>query len=426
MKLTNLTIAVTTAILLPAIANAKPPEPEPGKRWVLNNAYSDEFNGNSLDKTKWRDKHRTWKGRPPAMFEPATVSVKNGSMQIKNQMMKKPNAKYSIAGGAVQSLNPTAYHGYYESKFKASRLNMSTTFWLSSHKGYPLEGKNHLGQSCDFDNWSMELDIVEAVGGVIDKAFGANFRTGMQYNTHVWYRGCDKKVKGKQRFSKGANVAEGDGTQAFNNKLPKGEEVWQNFNTYAAWWKNENEVKFYLNDGFAGHIDVDTTLMEKPYSQPMQMQLLTETYDWGRPLPTPEQLANDAINTSYYDWVRSYYYAGVNDDVTQELPVEGKPADVFKESVRIKQSHVTLNNLHFSYLYEADEDVNAEITLTKGKTTLFSKKVSLKAGYGHIEDVITQNFAAKFDKTDLVISLYDQAGKKVAANKAYKIKLNAK
>ena len=30
--------------------SAKPPEPELGKRWVLNNAYSDEFNGKSLDK----------------------------------------------------------------------------------------------------------------------------------------------------------------------------------------------------------------------------------------------------------------------------------------------------------------------------------------------------------------------------------------
>ncbi|MGJ8692078.1 MAG: hypothetical protein ACSHW0_06315 [Thalassotalea sp.] len=416
-----LTLAISSVLGAMSVA-AKPPEPEEGKRWVINNAYSDEFNSSSLDKTKWLDKHRTWKGRPPAMFEPSTVSLSNGNMQIKNQMMDKPNKKYTIAGGAVQSIGQTAYHGYYESRFKASRLNMSTTFWLSN-RNVPYEGKNHLGQDCDNDGWSMELDIVEAVGGVIDKPFGVNFRKGMQYNTHVWYSGCEKKSR--SRFSKGANVAEGDGSEAFNNQLPDGEEVWQNYNTYAAWWKNENEVKFFLNDGFAGNIAVDTTLLEKPYSRPMSMQLLTETYDWGRPLPTPEQLGDDSINTSYYDWVRSYYYVGVEQDAKQQLERVGKADNIFEEAVRVKKHTLIRNKLEFSYLYESDEDTVAEIIINKGNKKVFSKKVKLKAGYGHVKDQLELDYAMMFDKAELTINLLAK-GDIIASSTPKKIKVNVK
>ena len=423
MKLVNKSIILTTSLLMSSYVTAKPPEPEPGKRWVLNNAYSDEFNGNSLDKTKWRDKHKSWRGRPPAIFDPKAVEINNGKLEITNSMLDKPDGKYTIAGGAVQSLNQTAYHGYYESRFKASRINMSTTFWLSNDN-IPFEGNNHLGQNCARDRWSMELDIVEAVGGVMDQSWTQSFRDGMQYNTHVWYSGCEKNSR--NRFSKGANVAEGDGTQAFNNKLPKGEEVWQNYNTYAAWWKNENEVDFYLNDNFAGHIKVDTTLLAKPYNRPMQMQMLTETYDWGRPLPTAEELANKKINTSYYDWVRSYYYADVSEEVKQELPLSGTPADIFTESVQIKKVQFIANKIAFSYLYESDEDVTAKISVIKDKETVLAKTVNLKAGYGHVEDTLELAFAAQFDNTNLVIKLYNQNNEKITASKAYKLKLNVK
>lgn len=411
-------IATTSAI-------AKPPEPELGKRWVINNAYSDEFNGNSLDKKKWRDKHNSWKGRAPAMFDPSTVSVNNGSMQIKNKLLDKPKGKFTIGGGAVQSIDNSAYHGYYESRFKASRLNMSTTFWLSGGERVAVQGKNHLGQSCDDDSYGMELDIVEAVGGVIDKPFGVKFRTAMQYNTHVWYRGCDKTQKRAMRFSKGANAAEGDGTNSFSNKLSDDKEVWQDFNTYAAWWKNENNVTFYLNNNFAGHIEIDTSVAEKPYSQPLQMQMVTETYDWARPLPTPSELANDQINTSYYDWVRSYYYVDVNMEEDQLLERIGKADDIFKESATIKKTKLIRNRLEFSYLYETDENLVAQLIIKKNKKVIFSKKVNLKAGYGHVADQISLAKTMDFDKTQFQVNLI-LANNEVVSSVPVNLKVNVK
>lgn len=374
-----------SVILLPCVFSAAvyalPPEPEVGQRWAVNYAFSDEFNGETLDQRKWRDHHRSWKGRPPAKFDPSTVSLNKGFLQIKNKKLEKADGKYSIAGGAVQSIEPTAYHGYYEAKFKASRINMSTTFWLSTHKSQPLEGKNHLGQTCENDRWSQELDIAEAVGGEIDKAFGRYFRTQMQYNTHVWYRGCQKERIG---FSKGANVAEGDGSTPANNKLPNGSEVWQGVNTYAAWWKNENEVDFYLNDNFSGRVQVDTQLLEKPYRQPMQMQMLTETYNWATPYPTDAELANDQINTSYYDWVRSYFYLPVDKQAEQALSRDPEQ-DIFTESVKIKHAQIVLNRLNLSFLYQSDEDIKVQVRVKdKGsEKTLLEKVEPLLAGYGH-------------------------------------------
>jgi len=37
----------------------------------------------------------------------------------------------------------------------------------------------------------------------------------------------------------------------------------------------------------------------------MYMHLVTETYNWEDP-PSDEELLNDDINTTYYDWVRSF------------------------------------------------------------------------------------------------------------------------
>ena len=49
----------------------------------------------------------------------------------------------------------------------------------------------------------------------------------------------------------------------------------------------------------------DTTYSKTPFDRPMYMHLVTETYNWEAP-PTEEELLNDEINTSYYDWVRAY------------------------------------------------------------------------------------------------------------------------
>ncbi|MEM6964152.1 MAG: family 16 glycosylhydrolase [Bacteroidota bacterium] len=247
-----------------------PTAPE-GFHWELNPKFSDEFNGKTLDKSKWHDRSPYWvNGRPPATFRASTVSVKDGTLQIKNQPLVPATDKYNIAGGAVASVSKNAFYGYYEAKMKASGISMSSTFWM---KNKPVNN--------DCPREQDELDIVEAVG--MQKR-GGDFNTTRRANTHIFRWDCKGE---KEVLSKGG-------------KAPMSPPASEAFHTFGCWWVDANTIKFYLD----GEHQFTVTPKE-PFERPMFMHLVTETYNWEDP-PTVEELLNDEINTTYYDWVRSY------------------------------------------------------------------------------------------------------------------------
>jgi beta-porphyranase len=72
---------------------AQPPAPT-GYKWIKNNIFSDEFNGTSIDTAKWYARSPYWKnGRPPATLREENVSVKNGSLQIKDVVLSPPEGR---------------------------------------------------------------------------------------------------------------------------------------------------------------------------------------------------------------------------------------------------------------------------------------------------------------------------------------------
>ena len=56
--------------------------------WVRNEALSDEFEGTTLDSSKWRPEYPGWKGRQPARFCPHNVTVSDGKLRL--TMRKEP------------------------------------------------------------------------------------------------------------------------------------------------------------------------------------------------------------------------------------------------------------------------------------------------------------------------------------------------
>ena len=274
---------------LTALLVAQPPKPPEGKRWMYNEELSDEFNGTELDQDKWHDHHPYWVGRPPAIFLPSQVSLKDGYLQIKNRKLDSDTvvtfwngstATYSIAGGAIVSKNISAHYGYYECSMKASKIRMSSTFWMAS-RGFPGP------DPCSQDRYSEELDIQEAVGGA--SGGQQSFRNSMHSNTHYKYTDCSGNT---QTYSAG-------------NQIDAGVEVSDTFLVYAAHWKNVNTVNFYLNGEMGGTVNMRTDVDDTPFEEPMHINMVTETYDWVTP-PSDEDLADDTRNTTYYDWVRSY------------------------------------------------------------------------------------------------------------------------
>jgi|GEM_PF-802856 len=261
------------------------PEPPIDTRWIVNDAYTDEFSGEELDQEKWFDYHPRWKGRQPAIFLPRSVTVEDGNLRIQNSQLEQDTTvtffdgstgTYSIGGGAVVSREIGAYHGYYEVRLKASDIRMSSTFWMSNSR---TEG--------ECPNYSLELDIIETIGGA--SPGNAGFTNRMKSNTHYYQTDCNGNTRA---FSQG-----GDG--------PIGGDSSEEFHTYGCWWVNENEMIFYIDGEESHRIMANTGASAAPFDRPMHINMVTETYDWETP-PGPADLSDDNRNTSYYDFVHAF------------------------------------------------------------------------------------------------------------------------
>jgi beta-glucanase (GH16 family) len=260
--------------LLSHFSVAAPPPAPASFKWVPNDTFTDEFNGTTLDASKWYDRHPSWEGRPPAKFMPSAVSVKDGLLQIKNSVLSPSQGKFTIAGGAVVSKSAEAHFGNYEVRMKASRISMSSTFWFSN------ESRRYGDRSI-----AQELDVQETVGA--GKRHPEQ-KILLSSNTHVWVREDGKRfaksVPGNARITPPAGEA---------------------FHVYGVWWVDANTAHFYHNDTLKFTLRPNTDYHPTPFERPMHMNLVTETYDWETP-PTPEELKDDSINTTCYDWVRAY------------------------------------------------------------------------------------------------------------------------
>jgi len=153
---------------------------------------------------------------------------------------------------------------------------MSSTFWLKNKPDT---------KECPFQ--VQELDIVEVVG---KQKTGFDFRTQLKSNTHTFQTDCNREKTSK---SAGAPATKID---------PPANEA---YHVYGCWWVDANTIKIYLDGKYQFTINPSTYYKEQPFDKPMYMHMVTETYNWETP-PTPEELADDSKNTTYYDWVRSY------------------------------------------------------------------------------------------------------------------------
>lgn len=144
--------------------------------------------------------------------------------------------------------------------------------------------------------YGAEIDILECMGGASNNA---TWNSKMNFNTHFKLKQLVNGSCGDSYLSKGgsANV---------------NENVGNNYHVYAAWWVNPNLVHYYLDGVKVGTVNPKTEGLVTPLNVPMSIRMVTETYDWqitgSNPIgyPTNEELNNPAINTTYYDYIRTY------------------------------------------------------------------------------------------------------------------------
>ncbi|MFY0624894.1 MAG: Ig-like domain-containing protein [Reichenbachiella sp.] len=274
MKSTKLLI-LSMSFLVTLNLSGATPTPPAGKKWEKIENMSDEFDGSSLNTSKWADNDPQWAGRQPARFEPGAISVTGGNLRITADVLANPGGGWTHQGGLVRSLNKATY-GYYESRMKGNKTFLSSTFWLFN--------KRNEYTGCDVR--TTELDITENVGINTGGSSWINgMITKMNSNTHSRDAACGSTPIGQQ-----------------GNKADLGGNVYDAYHVYGVWWKSKNELIFYLDGN-----NVGTVTPPADFDLGMYLRMVVESYDWNPPKNGSDGM-NDSFNnrTTYYDWTRSW------------------------------------------------------------------------------------------------------------------------
>ncbi|MFR9650825.1 MAG: hypothetical protein SNG35_02225 [Rikenellaceae bacterium] len=406
------------AVASVATAEAKYPVAEPkvtiptpplGQRWILNDTFSDEFNGAELDSKKWLNYHPTWRGRPPGLFEKHNVAVEDGNLVLSGGLRKEPyiyKAKngnediFDISCAAVVSIAETAHYGYYETRAKANKTSLSTTYWLSRGGNHPVEGNQPEWLASQGGTYGQELDVCETIGrgGSEEEGWkkGPNdFHKGMHSNVHCWYN--SPKTGREDMAIKGIPAL----------KPEDGSVLSDGYNIYGCWWKDESNAEFYLNNKSGGSYnfinkDGNPFVMNKP----MGVNIVVETYAWI-PRPTDDDLNDPTKNRSYYDWVRHYVLVDIAKSVKSDAPEQ---RDVFEDYIYLgKRGEFSNGTLELQYTAPINRTLIIEIMNSKGKS-IATKSYNAHAGFGNGEYKIP----AKLDKGEnytTVVYLVEQGSK---------------
>ena len=309
------------------------------KIWEKVMILSDEFEGNTLDETKWDDYHPHWSGRPPSEFKKGNAFVENGYLKLRSTLKKNPSTVNNplkdiwVNSAACVSKGWNAKPGYYyEARFKASSLSMTSSFWF------------RVG---DFS----EIDVIEHIGNPSVEKRQDDLPFEYAANTH--YYGKHKGLKNKKATW----------------KMPK--KGRDDFHTYGFWWKSANELLFYY-DGK----EVMKIVPRVPLDENLKMIFDTEVFPFAQAgipnigLPKEENLNDNSKNTMLVDWVRVY-------QLKDKIKLE--------DTVSFKKAPTTLyqkKEYSFDIEYTASEDREIVVGFYKNDKWVASKKEKVSKGIG--------------------------------------------
>ncbi|WP_372755768.1 discoidin domain-containing protein [Mariniflexile sp.] len=176
--------------------NVQPNNPVLGGTWKLD--FSDEFNGTSVDESKWQIDNSTKSraARPNIgiydwRWKPQNVSVENGNLILK---VNKINGS-SMTNGSINTYQK--YHtmyGYFEARIKVGDASKGThtAFWLQGPNMGNVDGTANDGAEIDIFETAWTGDYTKSVVHI--DGYGAHHQANTkQYNTpgihsgfHTW------------------------------------------------------------------------------------------------------------------------------------------------------------------------------------------------------------------------------------------------
>lgn len=226
-------------------------------KWVFNKSYSDEFNANTLDSSKWWPRAKSWIGREPTMFHSSNIAVADGNLEIALNKHSKETVLptgFTHTTGFVHSKKPFLY-GYIEAEIIPLDATWVTGFWLSNNE----------------KDWWTEIDICENAPGVKGNEHDLNS------NVHVFkspteHGGVTKHFAiGKKHY--------------LPFEMQKGPHTW------GLYW-DEKIIQFYF-DGIM-YRELENT----HWHQPLHININSESNKWFGALPNDAGI-NEKMKVNY-------------------------------------------------------------------------------------------------------------------------------
>lgn len=100
--------------------------------WKILPEMTDEFDGDTLDTSKWHDHNPEWLGRQPGLFSPANIRVHDGQLHLTTRSENRydfPEGYHTFTTAAVKSKTAVLY-GYFEIKARPMQSRASSAFWF--------------------------------------------------------------------------------------------------------------------------------------------------------------------------------------------------------------------------------------------------------------------------------------------------------
>ncbi len=259
------------------------------KKWVKVDGMSDEFSSLDLENEKKWFRSDWDYPVPVSMVKTGSenIGIEDGKLWIRATL--KEGATKWFQSTRLHSTEHISYPMYTEASIKAAHISAYNTFWLNN------------GNSEDRD----EIDIIE--------------------NNSKPSCGCQPEfptLMKSQYFHVDSSLTPNETRNAddFNsNKLsvnnPKRGVPWnEDYHTFGVWWKDSQNIQFYLDGEPAGAVTVGEQRDDAPFidnrefTRDLQIifDLWTNEAEWLGGLPPKEELKNNSINTMRVDWVRTW------------------------------------------------------------------------------------------------------------------------
>ncbi|RJE72502.1 family 16 glycosylhydrolase [Reichenbachiella sp. MSK19-1] len=254
--------------------------------WIKVETLSDEFE--AWDADKWFKS--TWNYEVPVYMttDADNSGVSEGNLWIKATLNESNPEDRWFQTARIHSRTKISYPMYTEASIKTSHISAYNTYWLNNGNIDERDEidiiENNSNPSCD-----CQPDMPE--------------RMNAQY-FHVDPDLTPQEVREHANFNR----------SGLSDANPLKNSGWNEaYHTYGLWWKDAQNIQFYLDGEPAGHVKVGDDRSgqfypNREFTKDLEIifDLWSNEADWLGGLPQKADLENDNINTMRIDWVRTW------------------------------------------------------------------------------------------------------------------------